>query len=48
MPYGSYVPWWRCSDASLPEERGEDLEDEKRALERRLKEVEARLAEARR
>ena len=37
---------WRYYEESSPEERQEDLEAEKRALERRLKELEAMIGEA--
>ena len=44
--YGHYGPGWRYYDEPSPEERREYLEGEKRALERRMKEIESRLLEA--
>lgn len=42
---GHYGPMWRYYEGPTPEERREYLEEEKRILERRLKEIEARIAE---
>jgi hypothetical protein len=40
-----YGPNWRYYEEPTPEERRENLEEEKKILERRLKEIEARIAE---
>ena len=44
--YGYYGPRRRYYEEPTPEDRRESLEDEKRYLERRLKDIEARIAEA--
>jgi uncharacterized protein YydD (DUF2326 family) len=40
-----YGPRWRYYEEPTPEDRREYLEEEKRTLERRLKQIEARIAE---
>lgn len=42
---GHYGPGWRYFQEPTPDERRAYLEEEKKALERRLKDVEARIAE---
>ena len=44
-PGRNYGPRWRYSDEPAQQDRRGYLEDEKRALEQRLKEIEGRLAE---
>ncbi len=43
---GHYDPRWRYYEEPAPAERREYLAEEKRILEQRLKEIEARLAES--
>lgn len=45
FPGYHYNPSWRYYEGPAPEERRGYLEEEKRILEQRLKEIEARIAE---
>jgi len=43
--YNQYGPRWRCFEGLSPEERKEYLQEEKKILEKRLKDVEDEMAE---
>ncbi|MDG7045305.1 MAG: DUF5320 domain-containing protein [Nitrososphaerota archaeon] len=43
--YHEYAPRWRCLEDLTPEERKEYLQEEKKILERRLKDVESKMVE---